>query len=197
MALSPSAALPPLRDDLILLAGAPEHDGAPTWTIHDPVRQRFFRIDRVAFEALARWWLGQGSLIAAAVSAETTATISAAQVEAVARFLRANDLVAPDDPAGVKLLLDRRAAARPSLAKTLIHRYLSLRIPLVRPDRFLTATLPWVEPLYSRNALILFACLGIGGLYAVSRQWDSFLATFLHFFFAGGRTLVRAGARAC
>lgn len=36
--------LPPLREDLRLLPGPSGEDGAPTWTLHDPARNRFFRI---------------------------------------------------------------------------------------------------------------------------------------------------------
>jgi len=36
--------LPPLRDELALSPGPPEAEGAPTFILHDPVRNRFFRL---------------------------------------------------------------------------------------------------------------------------------------------------------
>ncbi|CAK0760922.1 hypothetical protein CCP2SC5_280002 [Azospirillaceae bacterium] len=47
--------LPPLRDDLRLFDGPSEADGLPTWTVYDPGRHRFFRINWIAFEFLSRW----------------------------------------------------------------------------------------------------------------------------------------------
>ena len=56
-----SLRLPALRDDLALLPAPAGQDGAPGWTIHDPVRNRYFRIGPEAF-ATADWvlrsWLG-------------------------------------------------------------------------------------------------------------------------------------------
>ena len=46
---------PALRDDLELHSASSAFDGAPQWTIHDPVRNLFFSIDWITFEFLARW----------------------------------------------------------------------------------------------------------------------------------------------
>ena len=52
------APVPELRDDLQLFPGPPAYDGASTWTVYDPVRGRYFRLGREAFEMLARWQAG-------------------------------------------------------------------------------------------------------------------------------------------
>jgi len=41
--------LPALREDLRLLEGPAAGDGAPTWTLYDPPRGRYFRIGWAAF----------------------------------------------------------------------------------------------------------------------------------------------------
>jgi putative peptide zinc metalloprotease protein len=40
---------PRLRDDIHLLSGPVTADGAPTWTVHDPVTNRFFRLGWLEF----------------------------------------------------------------------------------------------------------------------------------------------------
>ena len=45
-----AAVLPALREELHLFAGGCDAEGAPTWTLHDPVRNKFFRIDWQTFE---------------------------------------------------------------------------------------------------------------------------------------------------
>ena len=72
--------LPPLRGDLVLLSGPPAFDGAPTWTIFDRLRGRYFTIGRDGMEILNRWHLGTADAVAAEVTAETTARVVPGQV---------------------------------------------------------------------------------------------------------------------
>ncbi|HLA35106.1 MAG TPA: hypothetical protein VJ001_09625 [Rhodocyclaceae bacterium] len=41
--------LPILREELALYPGPHLADGQPSWTLHDPVRNQFFRIDWLVF----------------------------------------------------------------------------------------------------------------------------------------------------
>ena len=50
-----NSALPPLREDIQLLPGAPTRDGMPTWTLFDPVRNQYFQIGWVAYQLLSCW----------------------------------------------------------------------------------------------------------------------------------------------
>ena len=47
--------LPPLREDLRLIAGASAADGSPTWVIVDPIRGKYFQIGWDAYQILSRW----------------------------------------------------------------------------------------------------------------------------------------------
>lgn len=167
--------LPRLREDLALLPGPPAPDGAPTWTIHDPARDRYLRIGWEAMEMLARWRLGRAAAVARAVAAETTARVSAADVEGLVHFLRVNDLLTSDDPAAVARLLDRHARRRAGLLQQAVHNYLFFRIPLIRPDRFLRATQHLVAPFYAPAWRWLVLAAMLAGLFLASRQWDRFV----------------------
>src|SRR5512133_1784679 len=85
--------LPPLREELELLPGAPLPDGQPSHTLHDPVRNLFFQLDWPAFEVLRRWQLGDLDALAAALAAEPTLQLQVEDVEAVARFFHENQLL--------------------------------------------------------------------------------------------------------
>lgn len=170
--------LPRLREDLALLPGPPARDGSPTWTIHDPARDRYIRIGWKAMEMLARWGLGRAAAVARAVSRETTAHTTPAEVEGLARFLHINDLVVADDPAAVARLTERKAARRTGLLHRAVHNYLFFRIPLARPDAFLKATLPLAAPFFTAGWRWAVALAALLGLFLVSRQWDVFAAGF-------------------
>ena len=171
--------LPALREELNLYSGPPEVNGAPTWSLQDPVRNRFFRIDWLAFEVLSRWHLGDAAAIVAAIKRETPIQADRGDVEAVATFLVESELIQRHDAQGVEAFRQRRESRHTSWCTWLLHRYLFFRIPLWHPDRFLTRTLAWVNPLFSRKFLTLTLVVLLTGLVEVSRQWDVFISSLV------------------
>ena len=174
--------LPALREELALLPGPVLPDGQPSWTLHDPVRNLFFRIDWPTFEVLSRWELADPAAIAAAVHAQTTLRLDGRAVEGVASFLVAHQLVRPEGAATARRLADRRAAMRGSPWRWLLHHYLFFRVPLFKPDRLLARTQHlaalFYTPLFVAATL---AALGFG-LLQVARQWEAFAAHFVDVF---------------
>ena len=164
-------ALPPLREDLQLFESTPERDGSPSWTIQEPVGNRFFRIGWLEFECLLRWELAGGpAAIAADICQNTPLAIDAAQVERFAAFLRHHRLLRAA-PAGAK------PASDPAFWRQWrwwLHHYLFFRIPLVRPERWLSRLLPWFLPLASRTGLMAVALASFAGCLLIARQWDHF-----------------------
>jgi len=181
--------LPPLRGDLRLLAGTSAADGSPTWVIVDPVRGKYFQIGWTAYQILSRWGPRSVEKLLAEIHSETICRATRQDVEDLLRFLYANHLMRDPPRGGYRAYAVQAEAARPSWLLWLVHHYLFFQIPLFRPDRFLRATLPFVEWLYSRSVAWTIGGIGLVGLYLVSRQWDTFMATFLHFFTLRGLAL--------
>lgn len=179
-----SAPLPPLREELLLHEAPRNHDGSPAWTLEDPGRAQFFQIGWAEAEMLARWHLGDAQAIANAVDADTALPLHVDDVNDFAQFLQANSLVQARGPQAIaRYRREAEARRRGHWLKGLIHHYLFFRIPLVRPDAFLSRTLPWVRrTFYTRGFMLLTAAAGLLGLFLAARQWDEFLHTFLHFF---------------
>ncbi len=170
--------LPPLREELALLPGPVLADGQPSHTLHDPVRNKFFQVDWPTFEILSRWTLGDAAAIAAAVRAATTLQLERADVLDVVAFLRDNQLVRAQ-PGAAAEFARRQREHHGGLATWLLHNYLFFRIPLVRPDAWLTRWAPRLAFLYTPRFLLLtLAALG-WGLIEVYRQWDRFSATLV------------------
>lgn len=170
------AAVPPLRDELRLLPATPQADGSPSWQVLDPVRNRFFRIGWLEFELLLRWPLATGAAIAGAVAAETTLLASIEDVDALIRFLRQNELVLPSPGQAAPVLAERAASRRGAPLRRLLHHYLFIRLPLLRPGRFLLRLTAMTDGLFSLSFLLLTVLAGgLGGLLAM-RQWDVVVA---------------------
>ena len=174
--------LPPLREELDLLPGPALADGQPSWTLHDPTRHQFFRIDWPTFEVLQRWHLDDLQAIALDIQQHTTLSMAPEEVEAVLKFLVMHQLVQPVGEGSAAKLAERWQASQQGWAKWLLHHYLFFRVPLVNPDRWLSRTLPWVAPLWSRRFALLSAAVLLWAAWQVWRQIDVFKASLVDTF---------------
>ncbi len=174
--------LPPFREELDLLPGPAMPDGQPSWTLHDPVRNLFFRIDWATFEILQRWHLNDAAQIAAEVCEHTTLHLEAPDVEAVVQFLQQNQLLLPGGDITARKLAERLQSLQGSRLKWLLHHYLFFRVPLWRPDAWLSRWMGVANGFYSRTFAWLTGGALLLGLSQVVRQWDSFTATLVDTF---------------
>jgi len=181
-----------LREELKLHEGPPDRAGDPTWTLEDPLRDRYFRLGAVELEMLARWHLGSPAHIAEAVNRETRHRMAAENVEQLAQFLAASNLLQVAGEEANERLLQQVRQQRMHWTKWLLKNYLFVRLPLLRPSEFLKRTQHLVAPFYSRAFLWLTLLAGLLGLSMATRQWESFLHTFLHVFTLEGALLAGA-----
>ncbi|HEX2011550.1 MAG TPA: HlyD family efflux transporter periplasmic adaptor subunit [Roseateles sp.] len=178
--------LPALRPDLQLSPAAPGLDGAPQWTLADPLRGRYFKLGAAAVRLLRHWALSDPQRVLDAANAEPGLPLGAAELEELLRFLRGHDLIAALDAEQRASYASKAASQHQGLGKRVLHQYLFFRIPLWRPDGFLNRAWPVLE----RNGHWLLRwglplVFGLG-LFLVVRDWERFLATFPHLFSLGG-----------
>ncbi|MEQ9915765.1 HlyD family efflux transporter periplasmic adaptor subunit [Pectobacterium aroidearum] len=192
---TPAAGLSPLRDELILHAGPANRDGSPSWTLEDPLRGLYFRIGWAEMAMLSRWSMGNAAQIVAEVNQTSALTLDDSDVQYFNRFLQANSLTRVSGDDALAQFSRQVEQSRVSIWRKLLKNYLFFRIPLWHPDRFLGATLRWVEPFFSRAFLKLTLLVAVLGLFLAGRQWETFKHTFLHFFTLEGAAL--AGLTLC
>lgn len=174
--------LPLLREELDLLPGPTLPDGQPSWTLHDPDRNKFFRIDWLTFEILKRWSLSDMQIIADSIATATTIHPEQGDVEQVVKFLEENQLVIPRGQDSASKLADRLAKIQGSPLKWLLHHYLFSRVPLLRPDRWLERMLPLVQPFYTRGFLLLTLIALSIGVTQIARNSDTFWTSLVNTF---------------
>jgi len=188
-----SGALPNLRQDLTLLSGENDKDGFPTWKIYDPTRHQYFKIGWSEFEILSRWQVGEADAIVTAVNSDTTLTIDSSHIERVLQFLQANDLVESVHREALSNLLDKRKRIEKPKGRFAPHKWLFLRFRLIRPDKFLTKTLPYVKFFYTREFWFVFAAMLCISVYLIGRDWERFINTFLYFYNPAGLAYLFTG----
>lgn len=176
--MAEAAVLPVLREDLRLYESGTDPDGAPIWAIQDPVLNRFYRIGWLEYECLLRWSLGDAAKIAEDVNEHTPLAIDDEHVQEFAGFLEQHHLVRPTERTMQRM---HKQAGEPGWRhwRWWLHNYLFFRIPMLRPQRALQATMPWVNLLFTPLAFWLVILSTTLGLVLVARQWDSFVNAFM------------------
>jgi putative peptide zinc metalloprotease protein len=181
-----AAGLLPLREEIAIFPGPAAIDGSPSWTLHDPSSNRFYRLGWREFEMLSRWDSGSVAALAARVEAETTLRIEQDDVDDLVRFLFSFDLLRSTSPEATANLIRKAQRQRGSWGRWLLHNYLFIRIPLLRPDRILSLSYPYLRWVFSPLVAAIVVAIGLVGLIRVGRQWDVFLGTFVDLFSVQG-----------
>ncbi len=179
---SEESPLPKLREDIRLLPGPESNEGAPTWAIFDPVRNRYFRIDWSAFELLSRWDTGTSDRLLHRVATETTCEVTAEDIRSMVQFLYANNLTLSSPTDSSSDYVSQYEATQSDRLSWLMRNYLFLRFPLVNPDTFLQRIAPHTEFLFSKWSRNVVFVLGLIGILLINQQWTAFTNTFLYFF---------------
>jgi len=180
--MSDSVALPALRQNLQLLPGSPDEDGAPRWLLFDVVRNRYYTISRITLDMIRHWVAGIDLEAYLDRLARQHIDVAREEVLALLDFLLANNLIETRSAQGSEYIHRQHLASKPGPWQWMLHNYLFFRIPLFRPDAWLTRWAPRLDWLFGVQALWLMLALGLTGGLMVLRDWDRFQSTFMHFF---------------
>lgn len=165
-----------LRQELRLLPASANPDGSPSWMIHDPVTNRFFRIGWLDFELLLRWGMESPSALLNSVRAETTLDPQEEDIRSLSGFLQQHELLQSNGADGTRQLHARAQAASRGVSDWLLHHYLFFRIPLVRPQDVLGRWARHLAFVFTPTMAMLVLALAVLGLVLMARQWDTFTA---------------------
>lgn len=182
-------ALPPLRDDLEIVKGAPLSSGAPSWVIYDRASDKYFEIGREILDQLSMWSIGSVEKLSKALGRESGRDVSPDEIKTTIHFLMSNSLLRDITADDYRAIVTKQEEKKKSSLAKMAHGYLFFRIPLFRPDAFLRFTWPFVRGLFSKSAAIIFAIIAVAGLYLASRQWDHFIGTFQYMLSVDGMIL--------
>ena len=162
----------------MIFAGGASALGEPSWTLQDPARNRFFRLDWLSYELLARWSLGEPEAILQSVRSQTPLDATPEDLVEVSRFLVESELVR-GDAVGAPSMARREAERRKGALTWLLHNYLFMRFPLVRPDPWLERLTPRLEFVFRAPFRWLTLAALAFGLFELVQRWGEFQATFL------------------
>lgn len=183
--------LPRLRRDLQLNPGPDDEDGSPTWTLYDPVANKYHKFGWLEFECISRFGRCKTAReLIQIISQETTLRPDEEIVKSLIFFLLVQHLVQASDSAVSDHLEREKAAHELPLWKKALHSYLYFVVPLAKPQKFLEATFPLLRPLFTWQ---FFACvLGVlaAGIFLTIRHLDEFYATFMTYLSGEGAVYI-------
>ena len=174
--------IPVLRQDLRLLPGSRDEAGETGWLLYDPLRHQYFALTRSALLLLRLLPKIKSMEDLRARLAGDQAQIDDHEIEQFLGFLKDNFLSVGSDAAHVAKISDAHKKRQHHWFMWLVHNYLFIKIPMIRPDGMLEKLLHVARPLASRPARLLTYALGLYGFFALIWQWEHFLTTFDHFF---------------
>jgi putative peptide zinc metalloprotease protein len=173
--------LPKLRGDLEVYRGPDDGDGTPTYNIHDPIANTYFKISWVEAEVLQRIQKGLNVKdLLENLNSTTSLHLEAEDVLQFVKQLQFQGLLEEyQNPAALE---EKYKQSKPNWLMWLVFNYLFFKIPLFRPDNFLKETLPYVRPFLTVQAMIVYLVISIFGLSLVLVNWSQFIGTFTYFF---------------
>jgi putative peptide zinc metalloprotease protein len=173
---------PEIRQDLNLYPAGADPQGNAIWHLHDPLANKFYQMQERDIELLALVGQKSAAEISASANSLRRLPVDVDEVEHLLKFLRDNNLVRGDDLQQALYNSTLQYSRQKSWWEMAARNPLFFRIPVSKPDRFLDASLPYVEWMGSRFTGIALVVIGILAFVMVVRQIDQFFATFLHFF---------------
>jgi putative peptide zinc metalloprotease protein len=180
-AVAPTS-LPRLRQNLRLLVASPDEDGEPRWQIFDPLANKFFFLSRSAFYLFKEWGSAETDQALLSSVQRWDIEITAEELSAFIRFLEHNHLLESQAAADVSRLQQEVRRHHKHPLTWLLHNYLFIKIPLIRPDLLLSRCYPRLKFLFTLPLHWIALLMGALGLVMVLRQWETFSHTLQNFF---------------
>jgi putative peptide zinc metalloprotease protein len=175
--------LAPLRSDLEFYRGPNDVDGAPTYSLFDPLTGVYHKVgwaEATVLEHMRRP-VRLGTLMERLRKA-TTLDVSEQAVRKLCRQISRSGLTVSSGVRDVGELLGEHKRRDVHPLKWLAFHYIFFRVPVLRPDAFLRKTVGYVRHLASRPALALYAAISLVGLFFLAQHPGRYLNTFVSFF---------------
>ena len=174
--------VPYLRQDLEIFRGNSREDGLPAWLLYDAVRNKYFSLGLTAFKLIKNWKGGEDiKNFEKKINSSGIAT-SEEEIKSFINFLHQNNLIIQPTGQNIAYLMQQKNSMKKSWLMYAIHSYLFFKIPLFKPDDWLSKTLKYVKHFASKKFRNLVYLFGFIGLFLVFQQLETFKSTFLYFF---------------
>ncbi len=172
-----------LRPDLILYPGPTDFDGQRSWILEDPLRGNNFRLGHAEGELIYR--LGNLPDPDSAVEHLYKTTPLRPTLQEIVTFitmLQRESLAVLPAEAVIDREKQKKGMENPGFFQQIMQGNIYFRIPLLRPDKFLGRTLPWISLLWSPVLRWIYLLCGLAGLTLTLQEIELYLKTVNYLF---------------
>ncbi|MDD2888812.1 MAG: HlyD family efflux transporter periplasmic adaptor subunit [Aliarcobacter sp.] len=174
--------LPKIRNDLKLLETSVAEDGSKRWLLFDPIQNKYFNIGIDAFELISKWQNNIEIEEFIEKLKQKDYDIDKESLQPFIEFLKNNNLILCEENQDIQRIKNVHKQSKQNIFKWLIHNYLFIRFPLVKPDKWLEENKHRINFLYSKLWQNIIFFLGFIGIIFVLRDWENFISTFMYMF---------------
>lgn len=174
--------LPKIRNDLKVIETSVAEDGSKRWLLFDPIQNKYFNIGLDALQLFSNWQSDIEIDEFIKILEQKNYDIDKESLESFILFLRNNNLILCEKDVDTQRIVNVHRQSKQNIFKWLIHNYLFIRVPLMKPDRWLEKNKNKMDFLYSnlwQNIVLFFGFIGI---VFVLRDWENFISTFMYMF---------------
>ena len=157
--------VPSIRQDLKLSEGPKKEDGSASWLLYDSLRNKYFSINKKAFDLLKNWSSGIETTEFIEKIKKSNLSITQEEIEEFISFLNLNNLTIKKTGDEVKSLVVQKEKLNKHWLLKIIHNYLFFKIPLFKPGNGLENSLPFALFLGSQTSRLIIYILGIIGIF--------------------------------
>jgi putative peptide zinc metalloprotease protein len=178
--------LPKIRNDLKLIDTSAAEDGSKKWLLFDPIQNKYFDIGIDTFELISNWQNNISLDEFIEILKNKDYEIEKESLQVFVEFLINNNLIVCEDSKYTAKMINNLKQSKQNIFKWLIHNYLFIRVPLLKPDRWLEKNKNKVDFLYSNLWQNIVFIMGFFGVIFVLRDWEKFITTFMYLFSTEG-----------
>ncbi len=166
-----------LRKDLKLFKGIPDAFGFDTWTVFDPISDRYYRMSEQKYDILS--YMDRSYTLDEFMEKLRANGIKTSEKEVVTllNFLRSSNLLLPEYGITEKRILSLVAMKQKLLLTRFMASYLFFRLPLWKPDRFLDYTVDTISAMFNSWTIMLLTIVALGGYISLVPNWNMFTKT--------------------
>lgn len=174
--------LPKIRNDLKVMETSVAEDGSKRWLLFDPIQNKYFNIGFDTLQLFLNWQSDIEIEEFIKILEQKDYDIDKESLEPFIIFLRNNNLILCENEGDTQRIVNVHKQSKQNIFKWLIHNYLFIRVPLLKPEKWLEENKNRVDFLYSNfwQNIVLF--LGFLGIIFVLRDWENFVSTFMYMF---------------
>ncbi len=168
------------RRDLQFFRGPLDHAGNPTWSLYDPISDIYYRLSEDNYHIISALTVNMEIEEFLAKLKSLGMVVSKKKAMSVVMFLHNHNLLQPIYGQTEMKVAKHRVMKQKMFGTKLLSNYLFFRLPLVKPDKFLSRTAELVHLIFNRWMLTCLVLLAVFGYICLITNWPRVAEQFVN-----------------